>query len=314
MSKDPWEGDDLQPPTLNGWGYVAGNPIGRIDPSGLCGADWGFGAGRRTQECIRLAKLLERQFGVTIYWPRRSDLPAGLDNEITCFCSEYKKEYGSDCEDNPNIVNTETEYKEWRRDEMMALSIAILMYQNEIDYNATRAVLEGVVFVRADKTPWNRPAAGEYASRLAGFGTRPAIILYDSIHNGDGCCFHFPGGTTWTSIHEIAHHVDRFVSDKGLYGSREDFRTIVWGGLDADNPEDGPTDYARENSVEEDLADTITTYLWSRQASDWTAPHIIYRFYQVPFLFTGRRNDRGLTEERNEFVEDLFNALRDEYR
>ena len=35
LSKDPWGGDIYQSQTLNGWSYVQGNPILRIDPSGL---------------------------------------------------------------------------------------------------------------------------------------------------------------------------------------------------------------------------------------------------------------------------------------
>jgi len=34
LSKDPWSGDDLRPQSMNGWGYVEGNPINRIDPTG----------------------------------------------------------------------------------------------------------------------------------------------------------------------------------------------------------------------------------------------------------------------------------------
>ncbi len=38
VAKDPWEGDDLQPQSLNGWSYVESNPVNRVDPSGRC---WG---------------------------------------------------------------------------------------------------------------------------------------------------------------------------------------------------------------------------------------------------------------------------------
>jgi RHS repeat-associated protein len=35
LSRDPWDGDTLLPQTLNGWGYVEGNPVNRVDPAGL---------------------------------------------------------------------------------------------------------------------------------------------------------------------------------------------------------------------------------------------------------------------------------------
>ena len=34
LTADAWPGDELRPQTLNGWGYVEGNPINRVDPSG----------------------------------------------------------------------------------------------------------------------------------------------------------------------------------------------------------------------------------------------------------------------------------------
>jgi RHS repeat-associated protein len=34
LSKDPWMGDPVRPQSLNGWGYVEGNPINRVDPTG----------------------------------------------------------------------------------------------------------------------------------------------------------------------------------------------------------------------------------------------------------------------------------------
>ncbi len=36
LSRDPWRGDDLQPMTFNGWGYVEGDPVNNTDPSGDC--------------------------------------------------------------------------------------------------------------------------------------------------------------------------------------------------------------------------------------------------------------------------------------
>jgi RHS repeat-associated protein len=34
-SRDPWSGEAMQPESMNGFNYVAGNPINRLDPSGL---------------------------------------------------------------------------------------------------------------------------------------------------------------------------------------------------------------------------------------------------------------------------------------
>jgi RHS repeat-associated protein len=34
LAKDPWLGDPFRPLSLNGWGYVEGNPINRVDPTG----------------------------------------------------------------------------------------------------------------------------------------------------------------------------------------------------------------------------------------------------------------------------------------
>jgi len=34
LSRDPWEGDALRPGSMNGWNYVGGNPVNKIDPSG----------------------------------------------------------------------------------------------------------------------------------------------------------------------------------------------------------------------------------------------------------------------------------------
>jgi RHS repeat-associated protein len=42
-TRDPMGGTSLVPPSLNGFGYVSGNPIGRTDPSGMCQDPGGSG-------------------------------------------------------------------------------------------------------------------------------------------------------------------------------------------------------------------------------------------------------------------------------
>ncbi len=37
LTKDSWQGDYTKPLSLNGWNYVVGNPINRVDPSGYYG-------------------------------------------------------------------------------------------------------------------------------------------------------------------------------------------------------------------------------------------------------------------------------------
>ena len=34
LSKDVWQGDYTRPQSLNGWGYVEGDPINHTDPTG----------------------------------------------------------------------------------------------------------------------------------------------------------------------------------------------------------------------------------------------------------------------------------------
>jgi RHS repeat-associated protein len=36
MSRDPWSGDQLRPGSMNGFWYVDGNPMGNVDPTGIC--------------------------------------------------------------------------------------------------------------------------------------------------------------------------------------------------------------------------------------------------------------------------------------
>ena len=44
LTRDPWPGNIYRPQSLNGWSYVEGNPINRVDPSGYC---WGPAASLR---------------------------------------------------------------------------------------------------------------------------------------------------------------------------------------------------------------------------------------------------------------------------
>ncbi|MBI5565987.1 MAG: RHS repeat-associated core domain-containing protein [Chloroflexi bacterium] len=37
LSRDPWEGDQLRPGSMNGWNYTEGNPVNRVDPNGKQG-------------------------------------------------------------------------------------------------------------------------------------------------------------------------------------------------------------------------------------------------------------------------------------
>jgi RHS repeat-associated protein len=42
LARDPWSGDQMRPGSMNGFNYVEGNPVNRIDPSGK----WWWGAGQ----------------------------------------------------------------------------------------------------------------------------------------------------------------------------------------------------------------------------------------------------------------------------
>jgi len=35
LARDPWSGDAMRPGSINGWNYTDGNPVNKIDPSGL---------------------------------------------------------------------------------------------------------------------------------------------------------------------------------------------------------------------------------------------------------------------------------------
>ena len=44
LSRDPWEGNFLRPGSMNGWGYVEGDPVNSVDPTGMWCTDCGFGS------------------------------------------------------------------------------------------------------------------------------------------------------------------------------------------------------------------------------------------------------------------------------
>jgi RHS repeat-associated protein len=56
LARDPWSGDQLRPGSMNGFGYVEGNPVSKIDPSGSCSqSGWYDPNGLFTQaNCNRL--------------------------------------------------------------------------------------------------------------------------------------------------------------------------------------------------------------------------------------------------------------------
>jgi hypothetical protein len=319
------------------WGYfVVYAPINRIDPIGLCGADWTLEA---TRDCVRLARLLEELYGIIVYWPGRNDLPPDINNNTTCYCGdEFEEEIGRGCDSFPHYIRYQnTKYKKWKRKELMALAIAILMYEREIGYNATREVMQEVVFVRANRSPtdagflwWFPEVAGQYFSNtngsplpsLPGFGGRPGIALYNPAHGSDKAnlgVHTFSPETTWTFVHEIAHRVDDFLQNKGLKDLSREFTANIWKGYD--NPGTGPTFYARNADwAGEDMAETMTAYLWNRHSSSWTEPG---REPDLPWI--GRREidilwnfwnpaSYHLDNPRTEFVEDVFNTLRNKYR
>jgi RHS repeat-associated protein len=63
LSRDPWDGDELQPLTYNGWLYVEGNPVKYRDPSGLIKE--GSGPGSEAQAAENIVNEL-KPYGITI--------------------------------------------------------------------------------------------------------------------------------------------------------------------------------------------------------------------------------------------------------
>jgi RHS repeat-associated protein len=51
LARDPWSGDQMQPGSMNGWGYVEGNPINKSDPSGRVPTSEGIMQGHYSFSC-----------------------------------------------------------------------------------------------------------------------------------------------------------------------------------------------------------------------------------------------------------------------
>jgi RHS repeat-associated protein len=64
VTKDPWVGHVRRPGTLNGYVYVADNPINLSDRSGLQGCGPGFICPPFDPDLVRDAELLEQDYGV----------------------------------------------------------------------------------------------------------------------------------------------------------------------------------------------------------------------------------------------------------
>ncbi len=274
------------PQSFNRYSYVENNPINFTDPTGHCGADTGSNAAQLTSECEQLAEGLENAYGIGVYWPGRS----GWAN-ITNYCHG-----NSNC---PSQVAHDTQYHAWTRDEMMALAIAFQMYEAEIGRNAVNAAVQGTSFVRGDAAP-DLGASGEYyTSGLPGF-SGASIIIYDNA--GINTRWGFPNDMAWVATHEIAHRIDDYATFSGIKNVRGDFISDV-SGL-------GPTSYAQTGGVAEDVAETLTVYVWDRQASNWRAPHRVWGwlFGGVSILGEGRQHS-SLNQDRVDFTEELFNAL-----
>lgn len=280
LSKDPWEGDELRPATMNGWSYVEGNPINRIDPTGLCGADRDM---QLTQQCVNLAKILEAEYGLTVYWPNRKDLV--LDP-----CDKYPS---------TPLPVSQREYKQWTRDELTGVAIGVIMYKDEIGKKPIRMVLDGVVFARLKG---NVPSEyfSEWTHYAAGFEGKPVIGFSDDIHDGLYNDFWY---VTWTSVHEIAHRIHHFMQKNNLKDIDNDYETNISG--------DGPTYYSQIGSSREDIAESITVYLWERHSSGWVDTNgfgVQVNILWDPLILWSWADN--LDKGRTQLVEDIFDVLK----
>jgi RHS repeat-associated protein len=292
MTRDVWVGNYNRPLSLNAWNYVEGNPVNYVDPSGYCGADL---SKNKTKMCKQMVNWIESAYNITVYWPSRDNLPEGVPDDITCFCMP------GTC-DNMTDVTGDLQYKEWKMKEVTALGAALVMYQNEMGANALRTMTDKMVFLRGkgNKTPTGESAAAYYWFE-PNFNYRPSITMLDNTNFGD---------MVWVFSHEIAHHLTSYYGD--LYLKRNtalvsDFVNVVWGGS-MTNPGTGPTNYAQTaESPREDIADSITTYLWARQAGFWIDE---LTFFQKIYWGTGRAEWQDLDDSRINWIEGFFSDIK----
>ncbi len=296
-TRDTWAGDYNSPLSLNHWMYVQGNPVMYVDPSGYCGADWGIGSKRKTEMCNQMVSRIEAAYNIIVYWPERSSLPDSVSSEIKCFCLP------GECSED---ISVNVEYKKWKLNEVVALGASIVMYQNEMGSNALNKMLNSMFIVRGkgNMAPNGVRAAGYY--NASGNFAGPQITLLDK-HS-----FEF-GDMVWVFTHEFAHQFTLLYADINLQRhmneTREDFRKVVWNDA-SDNPGTGPTEYARNNEIEEDIADSVTTYVWAMQANTWIdlMPPIDQYLYG-----NGRTDWEDLDESRIRWVSTLFKDIREMY-
>jgi len=194
-----------------------------------------------------------------IYWPGKENLPIDLPVEIGCFCvlgNCDNIEWGGELVEDP--VNVK--YKQWKLNEVLSLGVSLVMYQNEIGRNALKSMMSGVVFIRGkgETAPIGKTAGGYYYDKDIHFNNTITLLDTDSGRLGH---------MVRVFVHEIAHHLTLDYADQLLgFDIVDSFRQDVWGGRQ--NPDSGPSKYARKKTtiVEEDLAETITAYMWERHS------------------------------------------------
>jgi len=282
----------------NPYQYSFSNPVRYIDPSGLCGADK-LNAKKDDvtgeivipldeeafSDCIQLVSELESTYDITIYWSERGSLPdAG--------------ETGCGTVDPSSYLFSSQDYLLWELDDIESIESALELYKNVIGLNATKAFVKGTVFVRMSGI--SSAQAGEYFDRSdpnkpSGFDNRPVIVIYSPLAK--------KGYQTQTKFitHELAHRLDFFWREQGFSGSDnlfDDFQTDIWNDSE-ENPKTGPTKYAnKRDDPWEDLAESITVALFQEEDIEGL---------RNPFFL----ND--LSDDREAFVENVFETLREEY-